>query len=473
LTDAGSRPPTNELGAQVQVGGGLSVLSGKPAPWTTFIDTNEYVPEMQWPQSISTYNQMRTDSQLSGLYSAVMFGISQLRFLIDPNGARDEIVKGVSEDLNVPIRGKDGENRRRMKHRFAHGKHLQQALMAMMYGHMYFEQVGEIVDGLWRLRKLAPRMPETIAKITVAEDGGLVSITQNVGMNNLRGMTPFGLPEIPVDRLSAFIFQQEGASWVGRSMFRDCYKNWLIKDRLLRVDAINHERAGGVPIGVGAVGMTPSEVEELNQMMQGFRVGEHSGGAVPAGADVKVIKGGGSGAGTVVESIRMHDEAMARRFLLMVTSLAQGGTSIGSYALGQVFADFFSIGQKAIIKWYCDVMNEHVIEDWVDWNYGEQEELAPVLTWEGEDEVLGIDALATLVDSQVVVVDEEIEDAIRYKYNLPKRTAPRPAPVAANPMQDPAAQDGGDAGGATTGAPSRSASPAEPSKKKQPAGGGK
>jgi hypothetical protein len=462
LTDAGSRPPTDELGAQVQVGGGLTVLSGKPAPWSTFIDENEYVPELQWPTSISTYDQMRTDSQLSGLFTAVMFGISQLRFLVDPNGAKPEIVQGISEDLNIPIKGKDAENR--MKHRFAHTKHLQQALLAMAYGHMYFEQVGVIEGGLWRLRKLAPRMPQTIAKITVAEDGGLVSISQNIGVNNLRGMVPYGLPEIPVDRLTAFIFQQEGPSWVGRSMFRDCYRNWLIKDRLLRVDAINHERAGGVPIGVGAVGMTPGEVNELNEMMQGFRIGETSGGAVPAGADVKVVKGTGS---DVVESIRMHDEAMARRFLLMVTSLAQGGTSIGSYSLGQVFADFFSIGQKAIVKWYCDVMNEHVIEDWVDWNYGPSEELAPVLTWEGEDEVLGIDALATLVKNKIVIVDEEIEDAMRYKFSLPRRTAPRPAPMAVDPtVQDPTAPDGGDAGGKGPGAPSQPTPPAEPSTKK-------
>jgi hypothetical protein len=110
-------------------------------------------------------------------------------------------------------------------------------------------------------------------------------------------------------------------------------------------------------------------------------------------------------------------------------------------------------------------MNEHVIEDWVDWNYGEDEELAPVLTWEGEDEVLGVDALATLVEKKIVTVDEEIEDAIRYKYKLPKRTEPRPAPI----VVATTTQDGGDADGQVPGAPSQPAPSAEPPKK-QPAG---
>jgi hypothetical protein len=453
-TLVGSSPPVNEIGQLYQGGQTIDILSGRTAPWSSFRDEHEYVEELRWPNSVWTYDMMRSDSQLAGLWTAVMYGISQLRFVIDPNGADDNAVRMVSEDLNLPIKGEENQARRRMKRRFAHSKHLTSAFLALIYGHMYFEQVGEIVDGLWRLRKLAPRMPHDIGDIKVADDGGLVSVVQNFTNKQLQGLTYSNMsgPEIPVDRLTAFIFQQEGASWVGRSLLRDCYKNWLVKDRLVRIDAINHARAGGVPYASAAPGATASEIEELNVMMQQFKIGETSGAGLPAGAEVKIAKGTGS---DVVASWRAHDEAMARRFLLMVTSLAQGGTSIGSYALGEVFQDFFTIGQKAIAQWYCDVMNEHVIEDWVDWNLGEDEELAPVLTWEGEDEALGVDALATLVKNKIVIVDEEIEDSIRYKYHLPKRTEPRPTLTVL--------PGGGDAGGQEPGAaPSPSASPAEP-----------
>ena len=445
-TDSGAAAPVDELGIQIDSGQTTHALTGRTAPWSTFVDQSEFVPELTWPNSISVFDQMRTDSQISGLLSAVIFGISQLRFLIDPNGAKPEIVKEISEDLNVPVQGDDAAPRARMKHRFAHTKHLGQALLALAYGHMYFEQVGAIVDGKWRLRKLAPRMPHTIGEIVVAEDGGLVAIRQNIGH---RG-TFYQPPAIPVDRLTAFVFQQEGPNWVGRSMLRDLYKNWLIKDRLLRIDAINHERAGGVPYASAAPGATPSEIDDLHEQMRQFKIGDTSGGALPAGAKLNIAKGSG---GAVADSIRLHDEAMARRFLLMVTSLAQGGTSIGSYSLGQVFADFFTIGQRAIVQWYCDTMNEHVIEDYVDWNYGSQEEQAPVLIWEGEDDVLGPDMLASLVDKGVIIVDDEFEDAIRYKYRYPPRKTPRPTQT-------------GTADGQESGAPSPSEPSTTPAKEK-------
>jgi hypothetical protein len=60
-----------------------------------------------------------------------------------------------------------------------------------------------------------------------------------------------GRAGVPVDNLVPFIFQAEGMSWTGRSMMRDCYRDWLIKDRDLRVEAMNHERAGGVPYAEG------------------------------------------------------------------------------------------------------------------------------------------------------------------------------------------------------------------------------
>lgn len=426
-TDQGTVAPTRQIAVPSLQGGATTISNlqtGAGLGWNQFVDEAEFVPELMWPTSVRWYDQMRTDSQLAALYTAVAYGITQLRWIIDPNHARQEVVDGVSEDLNLPVRGQDDWPRRRMKSRFAHSKHIRQAMLALIYGHMYFEQVGEIINGKWRLRKLVPIMPRTIENINMADDGGLVSVQQFRPMNADFSKPP---PEIPVDRLVGFIFEQEGANWVGRSMLRDCYKDWLIKDRLVRVDAINHERAGGVPLAAAPAGATPGEVDALSRMMQDFRVGETSGGAVPYGTDITVARATNS---KVVDSISQRDEAMARRFLLMLVNLAQSGQHVGSYALGETFEDFFIVGQRAITQWYCDVMTEYLIEDWVDWNYGEDEDLVPQLTWERTSEdALGVDQLSMLVDKGVIMVDEELEDAVRYKYRLPKRTSPRPDPA--------------------------------------------
>jgi len=128
-----------------------------------WVDMIEYVPEMRWPMSIPTLNQMRTDSQLAALVTAVMYGITQLRFILDTNGARPALVSEIAQDLGLPIKGEEDAPQGRLKKKFSHHKFCTQAMLAVVYGHMYFEQVGDIVDGKWRLRKLAPRMPQTIS----------------------------------------------------------------------------------------------------------------------------------------------------------------------------------------------------------------------------------------------------------------------------------------------------------------------
>jgi len=295
-----------------------------------YVDEWEYVPELRWPQNVRLMDQMRTDSQLAGLITAVMWGICQLRFVIDPNGSRASLVKEISEDLNLPVLGEDEQPVGRMKGRFAHSRFITQAMLSVIYGHMYFEQVGSIVDGKWRLRKLAPRMPQTIRQINVNDVGDLVSVQQwaPVGWNMQQNAPGFWQgPEMPVDSLVPFVFQAEGASWTGRSMMRDCYRDWLIKDRDLRVEAMNHERAGGVPFAEGAQGMTSDELEDLNTLMQQFRIGENSGLAVPFGTKVQIAKGSGS---DIDRTVKRLDESMARRFLLQLVNLAQGGSHVGS-----------------------------------------------------------------------------------------------------------------------------------------------
>lgn len=425
LTNSGVRAPVNELGVpDLGLGGFTSgnPLTGVNSPWRMYTDELEYVPELMWPWSVRTFDHMRTDSQLAGLLTATMWGITQLRYVVDPNGARPSAVKEISEDLNIPVLGDDDKPRGRMKRRFSHANHVRKAVMAIVYGHEHFEQNCDIVDGKARLRKLAPRPPHTIQAINVADDGGLVSIQQWAGPNQFQRM---GVgPEIPVDRLAVWIFEQEGMSQTGRPLIRDCYKDWLLKDRMQRVEAINHERAGGVPFAVGAMGMTDDEVMALSRMMQSWRIGENAGGAVPYGSDIKIAKGTGS---DIDATIKRYDESMARRFLLALINLAQGGQNVGSYALSENFEDFFLVGQRVIAQWYCDVMTEHVIEDLIDWNYGEDEELAPRVTWErSTEDSLGVEALATLVENEIITVDEELENSIRYRYLLPRLTGKRP-----------------------------------------------
>jgi hypothetical protein len=417
VQSTGAAPPTNEIGTVLNAA--FSV--GGMAPWTSFIDTEEYVPQLIWPNSVRTYREMRTDAQISALFTATMLGLAKMKWSIDPNGAPDDMVNKLAADYNLPILGQEADNQKRgrLKNRFSFRNHQRLAMKAGIYGHYFFEQIGYIgdgnqgrpTDGFWHLQKLAERPPSTIQDFRLSEDGGLISIIQNVQKSGGTFNNP--VPEIPIDRLVGYVWDKEGANWVGRSWFRDVYKNWLIKDRLLRIDAVNHERAGGVPYIEAHPGATTAEIDSLNRMAQSFRIGDTAGGAVPSGAKFNIARGLQS---SVIESAIYHDEAMARKFLLMIMQLGQ--TRSGSRALGQTFADFWSAGLEAISWWFADTFNEHVLEDDIDWNWGEDVDQVPILTFEVDPELASQD-IAAMITAGAIIVDDDLEAEIRKEFGLP------------------------------------------------------
>lgn len=420
---SGMKAPTKELGALVPG----SIMPGFLGAWSTFKDEQERTPELQWPASVQTYEEMRNDAQIAALLHATFLGMHRMRWSIDPNEAPEEMVEKMAGDYNLPVLGEDQTRPRlRRKKRFIFGDHQRLAYKAMIYGHYYFNQVGEYTDDMmWHLRKLAPRPPYTIQDFIVAEDGGLVAIVQNISSGSLDGRQgPYyamlgANNAIPVDNLIGYVWDREGANWAGRSFLRELYKDFVIKDRLTRIDAINHERAGGVPYIEANEGATYADIDKLNQMARQFRIGDTAGGAIPYGAKFNIAKGTNS---SVVESIQYHDELMARRFMLMVMQLGQ--TQTGSRALGTSFLDFWAAGLEAVAEFFRDTFNEFMIEDDVDWNWGEEEEVVPLLHFEHDPE-FSIDSIKIALDGGAIQMDDEMEDYVRKEMGWPKRGTPR------------------------------------------------
>jgi hypothetical protein len=338
-------------------------------------DLLEYteVTEMRWPKSIESIDKMRRDAQVTSVFMGLTVPIWEYPWAINPNGAEDEVVERFADDISLRIMGQSEIDAPvgRTRNRFNFEDHLRHTLLALLYGHMFFEQQGYIeedgeTDNLrWRLKKLFPIMPRTIGKIEIKRDGGLVGIRQNIGAR--RGVL-WEPPLIRVGQLVGYIWGMEGANWLGRSLLVPVHKHWLLKDRELRIDAIKHERTGaGVPIIEAAPGATSSELARLDVMAQRYKVGEASGGAIPAGTKFR-LQGVEGATSDVLASIRYQDEQIAQAFFMEVKTLGQ--SAYGSRALGETFAGMASPIQRAIAKWVTRTFNEHVAEDWVDINFG-------------------------------------------------------------------------------------------------------
>lgn len=380
--------------------------------WETLGGDAEHVPTLAWPASVNTYHRMRADPQIASLLDAVFLPVRRRKWVIDPAGARDEVVEQIASDLAIPLRGEQEPPSRNRK-RFSHDDHLRHALLALVYGHMFFEQVGTVQEegpAYWRLRKLSPRMPQTISRIVVAKDGGLEAIEQH-------GTSFIKPDQIPVGALAAYVWNREGANWAGRSMLREVYQPWLLKDRLSRIDTLKNERFGiGIPTATAPPGARQQDLAEYAALASNATAGERSGVGLPNGATVGV-EGFRGALPDTLGSIRYWDEQMARRFLAMFMQLGQ--TQTGSRALGDTFVDVWTLMLDAICTWYATITNEHVIEDQVDWNWGEDEP-APRITWEvDESQPATVDELVRLIDAGLITVDRELEDWIRAQKALP------------------------------------------------------
>ena len=407
-------PPTDEIGS-------TNMWSVNVPGWYSYVsDSLEKSPELQWPQSIQTYSDMRHDAQIQGLYLGTTLPLRRYHWLLDPNDCDKKQVLNLAKDLSLNVKEYEPLPRQKYRDRFDFGKHLQDALISLVMGHYPFEQVGEIGDdGKWHLTKLAPRPPETITEINIDALGDLVGFKQL-----------FSSQMIPANRVTWYAWMMEGANWTGRSMLRACYRNWLRKDRLLRVDAQKQERNGiGIPIAEAPPGMSGAALLRLDMLMRKLRAGDTSGGAVPNGTKVSLVGTTGTLPDTVA-SIKLDNEEMARAWLEMFMQLGQ--TQTGSRALGSEFIDFFSDAIDEMANWFCANFTASVIENWWDWNVDPDADATPQLIYtRNPDSAFSGREFAMLIQRGAIVVDDELENAIRERYGLPNRSPGLPRPQSA------------------------------------------
>lgn len=382
----------------------------------------EPTPELQWPHSVAVYDRMRRqDAQVISVLRAVMYPVQQAQWRLDPAGARPEVVEFVADNLGLLIKGADEDVTppARERDRFSWGQHLEWALLMVVFGHMVFEQYAPVgADGMHRLKKLAPRWPRTISRWNVARDGGLVSVEQPPLPGETKPVT------LDVGRLVVYSWEREGGNWMGKSLLRSCYKNWLLKDQILRTWTQGIDRnAMGVPYYTGAEG--EEDLAKGEAIARGARGGQTAGAAGAYGSKLELL----GVKGTLIDpekAVRYMDEQIARSVLAHFLNL---GTQTGSWALGSIQADFFVGSLNKLAKAVADVGTQHVVEDLVDWNFGEAEP-APKIVFSpiGQNDQALVQAVKTLIDAGAIFPDPKLDAFVRDVVGLPPK-APFNPPV--------------------------------------------
>ena len=435
-----SDAPVNELGTP----GGIAPVLSAGLGTGFYVEGLEHNPELRFPLSALVYDRMRKeDGEVASVARAITYPILNAgRRLV---GGRDEVRRFVERELGLDLTEDDEGRRRRRREGIVFRDHLREALLALWFGFMPFEQVYEVgpaAPGLEdpeapgrlyaHLRKLAPRMPRTLAEIRVGRDGGLAGIVQLPAPT--AGLT--GTPHrdgtfIPVDRLVMYVNEREGADWTGNSLLRAAYKHWLIKDALIRVGAQIVERNGmGIPF------VSYSDEKDRGKALalaKAIRSGAEAGGALAPGMSVTIAGVSGSTADELPR-VKYHDESIGRSLLAMFLNL---GHDNGARALGATFVDYFLLAVNAVLRNVEEVVTEHVIRDLVELNYG-PDEAYPVLKFDDltAEATPTAEALKALADAGLITPDRDTEADLRRRYRLPAKPA---APSGEEAVEDAAA----------------------------------
>jgi hypothetical protein len=367
---------------------------------------------------------MRNDSQIDGLFKGSTFPIRRYLWYVEPNGANPRPTKQYAAELGLPILGQEDKPTPAPPGDFDWGDYLEQALEFLVYGFSYFEITGMYDDqtNIWHIDDICPRPQETITAFSIDPRGTLNAIYQSE-------------TEIPANRLVPNVWQKQGANWVGRSMMRACYQDWLMKDKLLRIDVIRHARNGmGIPIVELSEGATDKQIKMASALAQQYQVGDASGGALPAGMQLKLVGVSGQTSDPLA-SIRYHDEAMARNFMQMFVQL--GATRTGSRALGQTFVSWFNQSQETIAWEIADTFNQYVTRRWMDWNYGTSAPAPRLAFKRHESEALSIADLAVLVQEGVIQPGSELYSYLSTRFALPPGAQGTGTPTGVGPTPRP------------------------------------
>lgn len=343
------RAGTQEIGA-----------SGTPN-YGGYITSEDYNPDLDGKKAIELYDKMRrSDAQVQAslevLKQPLLSGAWSVEAPTDATPQEEEIADFCQEAL------------------FGHGAMqdpwsyaLEHILLMLDFGVSPLEKVYELRDDgrIW-FKRLAPRLPRTIERFDVDENGRLVRMMQYAVKDN-----GFGSFEIPAEYLALFINRREGDNYFGRSVLRTAYQHWYYKTDAYRTLAVQRHRFGvGIPRAVTKADATfsPDELTKIDTMLQNLVAHErawirHSDKFV---VDILMPQGGQNASKGAIADVEHHSMMIARNVL---ADFMQGtGDGLNSSRTRSLI-DFFISALYDKAGTICGTLTSDVLKPLCDLNF--------------------------------------------------------------------------------------------------------
>lgn len=349
----------------------------KSHAWTR-LATGDYNPE---EISFEEYKKMLNyDAQVIAGFDIIQMGVLMKPWKIvheDP-----EIVEALTAAL------------RRMRYPTIR-EAMKEMMKAIPYGFTATELVFDDYQKFWMPRRangLKTFDPEYV-RFYSDPYGNLEKIEEWIGGERI---------QLPLDRTLVWTHDREWGNWYGKSLLRGCYKNWFIKDAMLKFANIAYERFGspillGTAVTGGDMNTIGAAIEHLFARSQA--VIRKTGPDDPTGIEVLESK---RATMPFEQYIKYHDGMILRRMLIGEPIFSGGGSTYSSKVpldlLMMRFADF-----RLELTNIMDIMLQ-IITD-LNWSI----EVYPKFTFEPLttlDQEAVIQKIFSAIDKRVVYIDE-------------------------------------------------------------------
>jgi len=202
---------------------------------------------------------------------------------------------------------------------------LREIMTAVWAGYSVTESVWEYIPdqhkyALRRELGLKTLDPETI-KFVTAQNGQLLKVIQTVP-----GSTPSYLD---TQRLIVYSYGKKFGNWYGESILRGCYKEWFIKDNMLKFANIAFERFGApIMLGIAADVKSMENVEEALTHLYARSVGTIWKRSTEDPTDIKILESKRASM-PFMEYINYLNRMILQRMLVGESLLRGGGGVYG------------------------------------------------------------------------------------------------------------------------------------------------
>jgi hypothetical protein len=322
---------------------------------------DEYNPILRWPNAVRVYDEIRrSDPDARATLLILKLPILRADEAINPPDKGDTTDKAIA-DFCTWVLLTQGLMRISMR------KILRHLLLRLDFGFSAVELAWlvDTFDGrpVYRFRRLAPRLPQTLQEWLVDQNGELTFMVQYAPKAG-----DWGEWKIPADYLCVTVHDREGDNYNGMSVLRGAYKPWYYKNQLEHIDMIRHHRFGaGLPEAKVQQGqkLTQTERQITVNTLSTLAASEAAFVITPAKLDL-TIHHPPSGESGIMKSLEYHSFAIARSILANFLNNASEGMNTNRT---KKLADVFMFLEESLANELTTDINEQIVRRLCDQNF--------------------------------------------------------------------------------------------------------